>query len=242
VLDLQRDAPAAARFFPGGLRRRRFERGAGQRGDLACDPGKAQAVSPVGRHRDLENPVFALGLRLAQRRQRLDLETGKRQELRQIAGRALDGDEFREPVKRELHAKKCRNEKPAPSSRPPRTSNLTELSQESQVVLKKQPNVVDAVLEHGDALHAHAEGEAGDLFRIVADESKNRRIDHAGAEDFEPAGGFAHAARLSVLESAAAAADDALNVDLGARLGKRKKARPKADAGLALENLAEKMG
>ena len=108
------------------------------------------------------------------------------------------------------------------------SDRLAKLPQKSQIVLKKQPNIVDAVFEHGDPLDAHAEGEARNLFRIVADKLENGRVDHTGAENFQPTAGFTNAAGLSISERAAAAANDALNIDLSTRLGKRKKARPKS--------------
>ena len=93
-----------------------------------------------------------------------------------------------------------------------------ELLQEAQVVLVEQPDVVDAVLQHRDALHADAEREPGDLLRVVADGFEHRRVDHAAAENLEPAGVLADAA-------ARAAAALAADVDLRARLGVRKEAR-----------------
>ena len=75
--------------------------------------------------------------------------------------------------------------------------SLAKLVQESQVVLKKQANIVDAVFEHRDALNAHTEGEAGNVLRIVADKSENCRVDHAGTENLQPTGGFANPAGLT---------------------------------------------
>ena len=43
---------------------------------------------------------------------------------------------------------------------------FVELLEELQVVLEHQADVVDAVLQHGDALDADAEGEAGVLIRV----------------------------------------------------------------------------
>ena len=43
---------------------------------------------------------------------------------------------------------------------------FVELLEELQVVLEHQTNVVDAVLQHGDALDANAEGETGILVRV----------------------------------------------------------------------------
>ena len=42
-----------------------------------------------------------------------------------------------------------------------------ELIQETHIAGVELANFADAVLHHGDALDAHAEGEAGDLFWIV---------------------------------------------------------------------------
>src|SRR2546425_2396720 len=97
-----------------------------------------------------------------------------------------------------------------------------ELPQEAQVVLEEQADVVDAVLEHRDALAAQAERPAGDLFGIVADVPEHLRVHHPGAQDLEPA----------VLADAAAAAtaEEAEHVDLGGRLREREKRRAEADA------------
>ena len=73
------------------------------------------------------------------------------------------------------------------------------MAQKPEIILKEQPDIVDAIFQHGDTLHAHAKGKAGNFLRIIADELKNRRIDHAGAENFEPAAGFADPAGLSRL-------------------------------------------
>ena len=69
-----------------------------------------------------------------------------------------------------------------------------ELLEEAQVVLVEQADVVDAVLQHRDALDAEAEREAGDLLGVVADGFEHRRVHHAAAEDLEPAGVLADAA------------------------------------------------
>src|SRR5262249_43023031 len=67
-----------------------------------------------------------------------------------------------------------------------------ELLQEAQVVLVEQPDVLDAPFEERDALDAHAEGEAGVALRVVADGFEQRRMDHAAAEDLDPAGPLTH--------------------------------------------------
>ena len=47
-------------------------------------------------------------------------------------------------------------------------------------------DVVDAVLEHGDALRPHAEGEAGVDVRVVAGGAQHVGVHHARAEDLQP--------------------------------------------------------
>src|SRR5262249_19461980 len=77
----------------------------------------------------------------------------------------------------------------------------SELLQEPQVVVEEQAQVRDAVLEHRDALDAHAEREALHLVRVVAvlaHVAKHVRVDHARAEDLDPARALAQAARRAV--------------------------------------------
>src|SRR6185437_14035579 len=91
---------------------------------------------------------------------------------------------------------------------------LGELFEETHVAGVEVADVGDAVLDHGDALDAHAEGEAGDLFRVVgvvrrvelaaffSDGGEDVRVHHAAAEQFDPAGVFALAAAFAVAEDA----------------------------------------
>ncbi len=81
-------------------------------------------------------------------------------------------------------------------------------------------DVGDAVEHHGDALDTHAEGEAGDLFGVVGvvrgvelaaffgDGGEDGGVDHAAAEDLDPAGVFA-------LAAACASAEDAGDLHVG---------------------------
>src|SRR5271168_5187562 len=64
------------------------------------------------------------------------------------------------------------------------------LFQEADVVLEKDLEVVDAVFEHRQAVHAHAEGEAVHFFGVVVDEAVDGRVDHTGSKKFDPAGAF----------------------------------------------------
>ena len=101
----------------------------------------------------------------------------------------------------------------------------SELAQESQVVVEEQADVVDSVLQHGNAFDAQPEGEAGVGFRVVADGLEDRGMDHAGAQDLEPAGGLADPA-------AVAAAHDAFDIDFRGWFGEGKVAGAEADAHL----------
>jgi hypothetical protein len=68
---------------------------------------------------------------------------------------------------------------------------LWELAEETHVVLEKDLDIVDAVLQHGKAVDADAESEAADFFRVVVNEAVDGGIDHAGAKEFDPRRAFA---------------------------------------------------
>ena len=92
--------------------------------------------------------------------------------------------------------------------------------------------MVDAVLQHRDPLEAHAEGEARPLLGVVAlDEAEHVRVDHAGAEDLDPARVLAGAAARAV-------AQEAGDVELDARLGEREEVRAQQDLAVGAEQLA----
>src|SRR5579862_3828593 len=99
---------------------------------------------------------------------------------------------------------------------------LRKLPEEADVVLEKDLDVVDAVLEHGQAIHAHAESEAADFFRVVVHETIDGGIDHARAEEFDPAGAFALTAGLAGGCGAAASAENAGDVEFHRRFRERK--------------------
>src|SRR5436190_23538241 len=91
------------------------------------------------------------------------------------------------------------------------------------------------MLEQRDSLDPQPEGEALDPLRVVAglgDEAAHVRVDHAGAEDLDPADPLAQRVARAVVERARAAAVEARDVDLDARLGEREEAG--AEAGLAV--------
>ncbi len=100
--------------------------------------------------------------------------------------------------------------------------------------------VGDAVLDHGDALDAHAEGEAGDAFGVVGvvvgvdlaaffgDCGEDGGVDHAAAQEFDPAAVFALAAAL-------ASAEDAGDLNVGAGLGEGEEGREETGFDVAAE-------
>src|SRR5881296_1574719 len=81
---------------------------------------------------------------------------------------------------------------PAASSR--------ELRQESQIVFEEQPDVVDAVLEHRDALDAKTEREPCEELRVVAHLLEHRGVDHPRAAHLDVAGALAAAASKPAAE------------------------------------------
>src|SRR5580692_1310045 len=95
---------------------------------------------------------------------------------------------------------------------------LRKLAQEADVVLEKDLDVVDLIFQHGEAVNAHAEGEAADFFGVVIDEAVDGGIDHACAEEFDPARTFTLGADSAAGAGAATAAEDAGDVKLDARL------------------------
>src|SRR5258707_14620772 len=90
--------------------------------------------------------------------------------------------------------------------------------------MEKILNVVDAVTQHGQAVNAHAEGKAADFFGVVVDEAIDGRIDHAGAEEFDPARALAFGANASARGGASPTTENAGHVEFDGRLGKREKA------------------
>ena len=101
--------------------------------------------------------------------------------------------------------------------------------QPAHVGVEEGAQVRHAVLQHGDAVDAHAPGEALHLLRIVAAEPDDVRVDHAAAQNLQPVVALAEAD----LVADAAAAD----VDLHRRLGEREERR--AEAHLHLVDLEE---
>src|SRR5690606_25297472 len=85
---------------------------------------------------------------------------------------------------------------------------LAELFQETQIVLKEQSQVINAITQHGQTLHTQTKGKSPVLLAIDADMTKYLRMHHAATADFQPATIPAH-------------------IHFCGRLGKWKKRRPK---------------
>src|SRR5258708_37679553 len=99
-----------------------------------------------------------------------------------------------------------------------RDSRSWKLTQETHVVLKKYLDVVHAVFHHGQAVDAHAEGEAADFFRVVVHEAVDGRIHHARAEKLDPARTLA-LGTIYAAGRAAPSAENAGDIELHGRLG-----------------------
>ena len=107
----------------------------------------------------------------------------------------------------------------------------TVVAQPADVGFEERPQVGDAVLQHGDALDAHAPGEALPLARIDAAVRQHARMHHAAAEDLQPV------AAVAEFAGAAVPAD----IDLHRRLGEREVAgaEPHRQVGDAEEGAQE---
>src|SRR5579884_4139620 len=109
-------------------------------------------------------------------------------------------------------------------------SALSKLLQESHVPLKEQLQIIKPILQHRNSINAHAKGETGNLFGIVAvvlHKLEDVGIDHAAAENLDPSGLLAGSAGAP-FTLPASAADEAGDEHLRARLGERKKRWTKA--------------
>src|SRR5579875_1367023 len=118
------------------------------------------------------------------------------------------------------------------------TRMASELLQEANVVVVEQAQVGDAVLEHGDALDAHAEGEAlhpVGVVAVVLDVGEHVGIDHPGTEDLDPRRALAQRAALAIGGDAAGAVE-ARNVGLDAGLGEGEEVRSQAHLALLAED------
>src|SRR2546422_2995608 len=114
---------------------------------------------------------------------------------------------------------------------------LRELAEDAHVVLEKDLDIVDAVLEHGQAVDADAEGEAADFLGVVVYETVDGGIDHACAEEFDPGGAFAFRAGSAAGRRAGSATEGAGGVEFHARAREREIAGAKAGVHAGTEEL-----
>ena len=74
---------------------------------------------------------------------------------------------------------------------------MSELLQEAQVVRVEVTDVINAVAKQRDALYSQAKCEAGVAVGIIAGIGDDLGMDHARAENLDPAGTAARAAALA---------------------------------------------
>src|SRR5690606_29524624 len=109
------------------------------------------------------------------------------------------------------------------------------LGKEAQIVVEEQAQIVHAVTQHGQTLHAHAEGKALKLLGVDARGTEYVRVHHAATHDFQPAGLLAYPA-------GATAAHYALDIHLGGRLREREERGPEAHLQILLEEHLQEFG
>lgn len=80
------------------------------------------------------------------------------------------------------------------------------LLQKFKVVFKKQAQVINAVTQHGQSFHTHAESESAVNFVVDIDRFEHFGMDHAATHNFQPA-------RLAANPAARAIAHDAFDID-----------------------------
>src|SRR5205823_2860837 len=115
----------------------------------------------------------------------------------------------------------------------PAPYEASELLQVAQIVLIKEPDVGRAGTEHRQSFDATAEGEALVAGGVIADAAQDVGMHHAAAGRFDPSIAAAHATlRIFPL------AREAVECDLGRRLGEREIVDAKADLAIAPEDLA----
>ena len=102
-----------------------------------------------------------------------------------------------------------------------RVNRTLELTQEAHVAFQQHSKVGYVVLQASHTFHAHAEGKAGIHLRVDAGHAQNVRVNHATAQNLQPASAFAHAATFAVVQVAGAAAYAAAYVGFSRRLRER---------------------
>ena len=98
------------------------------------------------------------------------------------------------------------------------------------------PDVVNAVLQHGNAFRPQAEGKARILLRIVAHRLQDIGVDHARAQNFDPPAAPADSARV-----VRPFAGEAINGHIHSRFDKGKVVAPEAHLPPCAEDLTRKL-
>jgi hypothetical protein len=107
------------------------------------------------------------------------------------------------------------------------------LSQKANIILGIEAEVIDAVFELTDAFDTHAKGKARILAAVDIEVVEHFGMDHAAAQDFDPAGMFANAATDS-------AADAAVDVHFCTGFCEREIGRAETDADIFSEHFLYK--
>src|SRR5690242_4832586 len=97
-----------------------------------------------------------------------------------------------------------------PCQSPRFNHHASELTQESHVILHEQPNVINPILPHRDALDAKTKRPACVFFRVDLARGQHIRVHHPTSAKFDPA--------FFILE---------IDIHFGTRLSERKEAGPK---------------
>jgi len=111
----------------------------------------------------------------------------------------------------------------------------SKLRKKSEVVFEQETHVAYAVLQHCDPFDPHAEGKTGVCFCVIGNVTEHFRVYHAGAQDLEPSRILADPAALPLAHNAG-------NVNFGARLSEREKARTQPDPRSLAEILVDEYG
>src|SRR5258708_21534039 len=90
---------------------------------------------------------------------------------------------------------------------------LGKLFQEPDIILKKHLNIINAVLQHRETVHAPTESKTAHFFCVVMHKAVHRRIDHPRPKKFDPTCAFAFSARLAPGAGSPTAAKKSLPIE-----------------------------
>ena len=110
---------------------------------------------------------------------------------------------------------------------------ILKLAKEAQIIFIVEPNIVNAILQHGDTLDAQTEGKSAVLIRVIANLLEDLGIYHSGSKYFKPAGMLADTASLP-------AAHHTGDIDLRTGFGERKETGSCPDGGFFIKHPGDK--